>query len=167
MRYTQNIKLQLWDTAGKESFKNIIQSYYKIAAGIILVYDISDIKSFNDIPLWLNDVRELVDKETIIILVGNKCDLEKKREVSFEKGLKFAQNNDILFFETSSKNNKNINQIFFKLATQILNKIYDKEQNTQILKNGVRYIPENIQNNNISYEHRPITCSKKLIFQHN
>ena len=85
-----NIKLQIWDTAGQERYKSITVAYYKGSKGAIIVYDITRKESFNNILTWLNDIKNNADKDIVIILVGNKCDLID-REVSIEEGRKFAE----------------------------------------------------------------------------
>ena len=74
----KNIKLQIWDTAGQECFRSIIRSYYRNSAGAILVYDISNRKSFNNIIYWLEEIKKYASNNLSIILVGNKCDLDEK-----------------------------------------------------------------------------------------
>jgi Ras-related protein Rab-1A len=87
----KSVKCQIWDTAGQERFKNIVKTYYKGCKGFILVYDISYRQSFENIENWLKDIENFADKDTIKILVGNKCDLETKREVSYECGERLAK----------------------------------------------------------------------------
>ena len=82
----KNVKLQIWDTAGQERFKNITASYYRGAHGIFVVYDISDTESFKNINNWLIEIEKNANKNVYKILVGNKCDLEDKRTVSYQQG---------------------------------------------------------------------------------
>ena len=86
----KTVKLQIWDTAGQERFKTITSSYYKGAQGIILVYDITDRQSFKDVENWLAEVEKHASENVIKLLVGNKCDLESARAVTFEEGKEFA-----------------------------------------------------------------------------
>ena len=108
----KKIKLQIWDTAGQERFKNITASYYRGGNGILLIYDITDRESFQSLNSWLIEIEKNANKNVKIILIGNNCDLEDKREVSYQEGKDFAQNNNMLFFEVSAKNNTNINEAF-------------------------------------------------------
>ncbi|KAL6054604.1 Ras-related protein Rab-2-B [Balamuthia mandrillaris] len=99
----KQIKLQIWDTAGQESFRSITRSYYRGAAGALLVYDITRRETFNHLSCWLEDAREHASSSMIIILVANKSDLEHQRVVSTEEGRQFAQENGLIFLETSAK----------------------------------------------------------------
>jgi Ras-related protein Rab-2A len=117
-----NIKLQIWDTAGQESFKSITRSYYKGTAGAILVYDVSQRNTFDHIINWLNDIKKYANQDIPIILVGNKIDLDN-REVSIDEGQKLADDNNLLFIETSGKENINIDKLFINLSSAIYNKI--------------------------------------------
>jgi len=89
----KQIKLQIWDTAGQESFRSITRSYYRGAHGALLVYDITRRETFNHLKGWLAEVREHSTKDMVIMLIGNKNDLEHKRAVTYEEGRKFAEEN--------------------------------------------------------------------------
>jgi len=117
------IKLQIWDTAGQERFRSVTRSYYRGAAGCVLVYDITSRESFNHLTSWLNDARALATSELVIVLVGNKTDLQEDREVTFLEASRFAQENDLMFLETSAKSGDNVEEVFMKCAKTILNKI--------------------------------------------
>ena len=104
----RKIRIQLWDTAGQEAYRSITRSYYKSAACVFIVYDISDKKSFNDVEIWLKDCREICFKSVLIYLIGNKSDLEDKRQVTIEEGKQFADENNLKFYETSALNGNNI-----------------------------------------------------------
>ena len=99
----RKVRIQIWDTAGEEAYRSITRSYYKSAACVFIVYDISDKKSFFDVDLWLKDCREICFKNVIIYLIGSKNDLEDKRQVTYEKGEAFAKENGLIFLETSAK----------------------------------------------------------------
>lgn len=118
-----NVKLQIWDTAGQESFRSITRSYYRGAAGALLVYDITRRESFEHILSWLEDARAHSNSDMSIVLVGNKSDLEHRREVSRESGEEFARQHGLLFLETSAKNNTNVEEAFLSTARQIHNKV--------------------------------------------
>ena len=94
----KKVKLQIWDTAGQERFKNITASYYRGGNGILLIYGITDRESFQSLNCWLIDIEKNANKNVKIILIGNNCDLEDKREVSYQEGKDFAQKNNMLFF---------------------------------------------------------------------
>ena len=130
------IKAQIWDTAGQERYKSITYHHYRKSAGGLIVYDITKRSSFDNISIWLNDLRQLADKECIIALIGNKLDIvqnnEKKREVTKEEAQSFAYLNHLLFYETSAYNDENINDIFEEILQHIYNerrKIYSNNHN--------------------------------------
>ena len=100
---SKKIKMQIWDTAGQERFKNIINSYYRGANGILLVYDITDKDSFKNLNNWLIEIERNASKNVLRVLIGNKSDLEDKREISFNQGKEFADNYGLKFIETSAK----------------------------------------------------------------
>ena len=102
--------------------------YYKGKNGILVVYDITNRQSFDDINFWLNEIKEKANKNTIILLVGNKCDLEDERKVSFQEGKDFADNNGIKFIETSAKTNQNVDEAFEILIDEVI------KNNKDILK---------------------------------
>uniref|UniRef100_A0A8C5WZA0 small monomeric GTPase n=1 Tax=Laticauda laticaudata TaxID=8630 RepID=A0A8C5WZA0_LATLA len=116
------MKLQIWDTAGQERFHTFTTSFFRGAHGFVLVYDITDGKSFQGISHWIKDIYEKVGEDTDIILLGNKCDKEAERIISKNKGEKLAWEYGIPFFETSAKDNINIEKAFSVLAKEILNK---------------------------------------------
>ena len=91
------VKLQIWDTAGQERFRTIAGSYYKGAQGIIIVYDITSRKSFEDVNNWLAEVDKSGSEGVVKLLIGNKCDLEGSREVSTEEGKELAEGLGIRF----------------------------------------------------------------------
>jgi len=119
----RQIKLQIWDTAGQESFRSITRSYYRGAAGALLVYDITRRDTFAHLTRWLEEARQNGNENMTIMLIGNKCDLEHRRQVSVEEGKKFAEENGLMFLETSAKTAHNVEEAFVKPAQQIYQKI--------------------------------------------
>ena len=115
------IKIQIWDTAGQEAFQAITRTYYKGAMGALLVYDITRRDSFIHVTKWLEEVRNNSSKNIIIILIGNKKDLEDKRQVTYEEGEAFAKENGLMFLETSAKTAFNVVEAFNLSAQSILN----------------------------------------------
>merc|ERR1711906_99259 len=99
----KKIKLQIWDTAGQERFRTITQAYYRGAMGILLVYDVTDDKSFNNIRTWMRNIEQHANEQVVKILLGNKCDMPDKKMVTWEQGEQLAKEFDIQFFETSAK----------------------------------------------------------------
>nr|5LPN_A Chain A, Ras-related protein Rab-10 [Homo sapiens]5LPN_C Chain C, Ras-related protein Rab-10 [Homo sapiens] len=118
----KKIKLQIWDTAGQERFHTITTSYYRGAMGIMLVYDITNGKSFENISKWLRNIDEHANEDVERMLLGNKCDMDDKRVVPKGKGEQIAREHGIRFFETSAKANINIEKAFLTLAEDILRK---------------------------------------------
>ena len=104
----KQIKIQIWDTAGQERFRSITSSYYRNVNGILLVYDITDQNSFNNITKWLVEIKTNIDYELPILLVGNKIDLEYKRKISILQGTELAYKLNIKFAEMSAFTNTNI-----------------------------------------------------------
>jgi Ras-related protein Rab-11A len=113
------VKAQIWDTAGQERYRSVTKAYYKGAKGALLVYDISRRNTFENIDNWLIDLRTNGDKDILIILIGNKCDLIDKREVSVEEAQTKAEQYNIAYMETSAKNGDNIIKAFSELVSQV------------------------------------------------
>jgi len=118
------IKLQIWDTAGQERFRSVTRSYYRGAAGALLVYDVTSRESYNHIATWLSDARALSNTDIVIMLVGNKIDLPE-RQVSFLEASRFAQENGLMFVETSALTGDGVEEVFLKCGRTILSKIND------------------------------------------
>ncbi|KAF4014409.1 hypothetical protein G4228_005820 [Cervus hanglu yarkandensis] len=104
----KRIKLQIWDTAGQERFRTITTAYYRGAMGIMLVYDITNEKSFDNIRNWIRNIEEHASADVEKMILGNKCDVNDKRQVSKERGEKLALDYGIKFMETSAKANINV-----------------------------------------------------------
>lgn len=119
------IKLQIWDTAGSESFKSITRAYYRSAAGCLLVYDITKKESFNHVSEWLSEAYLHGNTGLCVTLVGNKSDLDANRAVSVEEAESFAKDNGIGYLETSALKGENILEAFLNTAEKILVKIQD------------------------------------------
>lgn len=115
----KTIKLQIWDTAGQERFRTITSSYYRGAHGIIVVYDTTDLESFNNVKQWLHEIDRYASDNVNKLLVGNKSDLTSKRAVSFDQAKEFADSLGIEFVETSAKNSTNVEKAFMMMASQI------------------------------------------------
>ena len=112
----KRVKMQIWDTAGQERFRNVISSYFKGAHGILLIYDITARDSFKELENWLGEVERNATPQVLKILIGNKCDLEEKRQITKDEGEAFAIRNGMQFIETSAKINTNVNEAFEALA---------------------------------------------------
>ncbi|KAL3788352.1 hypothetical protein HJC23_009158, partial [Cyclotella cryptica] len=133
----KTIKLQIWDTAGQERFRTITSSYYRGAHGIIVVYDVTDNESFNNVKQWLHEIDRYACENVNKLLVGNKCDLEGKRVVSTEQGKEFADGLGIEFLETSAKTSTNVEQAFLTMASQIKARMKNQPSAAPASKPGV------------------------------
>ncbi|TKS92541.1 Ras-related protein [Collichthys lucidus] len=115
----KTIKLQIWDTAGQERFRTITSSYYRGAHGIIVVYDVTDQESYNNVKQWLQEIDRYASENVNKLLVGNKCDLTTKKVVDYTTAKEFADSLAIPFLETSAKNATNVEQAFMTMAAEI------------------------------------------------
>jgi small GTP-binding protein len=104
------IQLQLWDTAGQEIFRSVTRGYYRGSAGALVVFDLTNRDSFDSVPRWLRDVRDVARSDVVTMLIGNKSDLPAKRSVSAEEAADFAKKNSMQYFETSALTGENITQ---------------------------------------------------------
>ena len=118
----ENVRLRIFDTAGQERFKSISINFIKKANGILLLYDVTNKFSFQSVNRWMESIKEAAGEKISVILIGNKCDLEKEREVSKEEGEEKAKQFNLPFYETSCKEGININEVFETLAEDILSK---------------------------------------------
>ena len=114
------IKVQLWDTAGQDKYRTIAKNYYKGSHGILLLYDITKMSSFENIREWIQDIRQEVSPKSIIFLIGNKIDLTDQRKISKEQGEELAEEFKIPFFEASAKSGENVDEVFKALYEKII-----------------------------------------------
>lgn len=121
----KRIKLQIWDTAGQERFRTITTAYYRGAMGILLVYDVTDERSFGNIRTWHSNIDQHASEGVNKILIGNKCDSTDKKVISEEQGQELAAELGISFIETSAKANTNVEEAFFSLARDIKSRLID------------------------------------------
>ncbi|KAL9137467.1 MAG: hypothetical protein Q9175_001318 [Cornicularia normoerica] len=115
----KTVKLQIWDTAGQERFRTITSSYYRGAHGICVVYDVTDMDSFNNVKQWLQEIDRYATEGVNKLLVGNKSDMSDKKVVEYTVAKEFADSLGIPFLETSAKNASNVEQAFLTMARQI------------------------------------------------
>lgn len=110
-------KLQIWDTCGQEVYRSLITGFYRSSNLAILVYSIDSVSSFDDLDLWIKEVKTYSNPDIKLILIANKADLESNRKISFDQGMKYAQDNNIEFFlETSAKTGYNTQKIMVEAA---------------------------------------------------
>ncbi|KAG5454452.1 Ras- protein Rab-8A [Clonorchis sinensis] len=122
----KKIKLQIWDTAGQERFRTITTAYYRGAMGIMLVYDVTNAKSFKNINLWMRNIDQHANQDVEKMLLGNKCDMVDQRQVTREEGQDLANMFNIPFLETSAKSGASVDDAFRQLARDIKAKMEKK-----------------------------------------
>lgn len=128
----KRMKLQIWDTAGQERFRTITTAYYRGAMGILLVYDVTDESSFNNIENWIRNIEQHASENVNRILVGNKADMdESKRAIPKSRGQALADEYGLKFFETSAKTNLNVEQVFFTISRDIKQRLVDSDTKTE------------------------------------
>ncbi|KAL7712969.1 Rab family GTPase [Entamoeba marina] len=117
---TTNAKLKIWDTAGQERFRTIVPNYYRNVYGVVVVFDVSSRKSFENVTYWMKDVREKGMDNLSVALVGNKTDLD--RLVTQEEAQQLAEQTEAKYYESSAKTGDGVNNIFLEIATSVLDK---------------------------------------------
>ena len=115
----KEVKLQIWDTAGQDRFRSITKNYYKGSHGIILIYDVTSLKTFENVKSWVSQIHEEISDKVVIYLVANKIDMDDLRKVTKEEGKKLAEELDVPFVETSAKTGENIDYIFSDISERI------------------------------------------------
>ena len=120
LKNNKNIKLQIWDTAGQDRFRAITKNYYKGANGIILIYDVTNMQTYENVKNWISQIKEEASPNVIIYLVGNKIDFpDEQRLIKAEDGQKIADEFNLPFKEASAKDGTNVNEIFQELLEEI------------------------------------------------
>jgi len=125
------VKAQIWDTAGQERYRAITSAYYRGAVGALLVYDVTKKETFADVEKWLAELRDHADSKIVIMLTGNKCDLQHLRSVTTQDAEIYAAKEDLLFLETSALNSVNIDAAFQK----VLSVIHERSQTLEPMQN--------------------------------
>ena len=143
------IKLQIWDTAGQERFRTITTSYYRGSHMIFLCYDITDRETFTNLNIWVNEIKNLASGNVRVIVCGTKLDLAHKRQVSKQEGQTFADTHGFDYYETSAKQNKNIDELFEKSSEKMLSNFLS------------------LLNNNSNNSNNLITTKKQIISHSN
>ena len=116
-------RIQVWDTAGQENFVSMTKVYYRNSSVAFFIYDITEKESFHHIEFWLNELKKEAPESILLVLIGNKNDMNNKRQINYEQGKDFAEKHEMLFFEVSAKNKINIDKIFQESTQYIYNNI--------------------------------------------
>ncbi|XP_077118019.1 ras-related protein Rab-3D [Ranitomeya variabilis] len=135
-RNEKRVKLQIWDTAGQERYRTITTAYYRGAMGFLLMYDISNMDSFNAVQDWATQIKTYSWDNAQVLLVGNKCDLEDDRVIPAEDGRRLAEELGFEFFEASAKENINVKQVFERLVDVICEKMNESLENGPVPSGG-------------------------------
>ena len=130
--------MQIWDPAGQEKFKIITASYYRGVNGVLVVYDITDRDSFDNLNFWLIEIEKNANKNVYKLLIGNKCDLEDKRKVTYQEGKDFATSNGMQFIETSAKADTKVKDAFEMLTQKIIKSSITKDKVMEKKEKSVR-----------------------------
>ena len=145
------VKVQIWDTAGQERYRSITNAYYKGAKGSLLVYDITNPKSFENLDKWLSDLKSNGEEKISVILLGNKSDLEEERQISVEQGKEKAAFFKLAFMETSALNGNNIEKAFNELITDVYknhHELFERQAKVEISDKAIDL--ENVKSENKS-----------------
>ncbi|MXQ88507.1 hypothetical protein E5288_WYG006761 [Bos mutus] len=151
----QKIKLQIWDTAGQERFRAVTRSYYRGAAGALMVYDITRRSTYNHLSSWLTDARNLTNPNTVIILIGNKADLEAQRDVTYEEAKQFAEENGGFLVRFNGVRGENVEDAFLEAAKKIYQNIQDGSLDLNAAESGVQHKPSAPQGGRLTSEPQP------------
>ena len=134
----EKVKVSIWDTAGQEKFQNIVKNYYKGANGVLLIFDITSEKSFHKVDFWYKDLKETVNLDVMhVCLVGNKIDLKDNRQIQKEVAQKYANENNLPYYEVSAKSGEGIKKMFEEVTNKIMDTILkniDNEEKEEKLK---------------------------------
>jgi len=131
----KRVKLQIWDTAGQERFRTIASSYYRNAHGFLIVYDVTNTESFNNVAMWLEEINRYCNTPGVSkVLVGNKSDLVMKKVVDFHTAQEFAEKSGMEFVETSAKSYTNVEQMFDSLVEDIVQRSQPKLEDPHTVK---------------------------------
>lgn len=126
------IKAQVWDTAGQEKFRAVTKAYYHGSVGAMIVYAVNDRNSFENVEKWLDEVKKNADPDALVIVVGNKSDLDEARVVTTTEGEALAEKHGFIFMETSAKSSRNVDRAF----TELVKGVYNFKKNAPQGNNG-------------------------------
>uniref|UniRef100_A0A1B6DX90 Ras-related protein Rab-35 n=1 Tax=Clastoptera arizonana TaxID=38151 RepID=A0A1B6DX90_9HEMI len=133
----ERVKLQIWDTAGQERFRTITSTYYRGTHGVIVVYDVTSGESFANVRRWLSEINQNCE-EVDMILVGNKNDCPESKVVLTEDSQRFAEQKQIQLFETSAKENINVEEMFMAITKQVLKTKKERKERQAVQNNDIR-----------------------------
>ena len=128
----RTVKIQLWDTAGQERFHTITKNYYKTAHAIILIFDVTEKATYQNVKNWVEQIREEVSSKVVTVLVGNKIDDVENRKINKEEGEEMAKECGISYFECSAKTGENIDPIFNDLIKKTIENYKVLEEATKL-----------------------------------
>ena len=134
------VKVQIWDTAGQERYRSITNAYYKGAKGSLLVYDITNPKTFESLDKWISDLKTNAEEKISIVLIGNKTDLEDQRKITTEQGKEKAEFYKLAFMETSALNGNNIEKAFNELITDVYknhHELFEKQAKVELTDKAI------------------------------
>ncbi|KAF5304117.1 hypothetical protein FQA39_LY01902 [Lamprigera yunnana] len=132
----KRVNLAIWDTAGQEKFHALGPIYYRLSNGAVLVYDITDVDSFQRIKRWVKELKKMLGNDVCLVIVGNKTDLEKDRNVSVEDAEEYAAKVGALHFHTSAKLNQCVEEMFLSLTQRMLERAAEQQQNSSLMRHN-------------------------------
>ena len=153
------VKVQIWDTAGQERYRSITNAYYKGAKGSLLVYDITNPKTFENVDKWLSDLKTNAEEKISVVLVGNKTDLEAERKITVEQGKEKAELFKLAFIETSALNGNNIEKAFNELISDVYknhHELFEKQAKVEITEKAIDL--ENVEDKKENQEPKKRFC---------
>ena len=118
-----NVLVKLWDTAGQERFKSLTPNYFRNAEGVVIVFDVTNLETFENLKYWISSIKSNLGEKNIIIpiiIIGNKIDMDDMRDINKEEADKFAKENDYKYFEASAKTGEGVDEAFREIVNQIL-----------------------------------------------
>ena len=140
----EEVHLKFWDTAGQKRFRSLMSNYFRDTDLAVVVYDVTDETSFQKAADWVKDVRAVGGDDVVVVLVGNKSDLDDKRCVERESGSEKAKELNAVFIETSAKDSLNVKKLFEKVATELVGKKIFPNPQKQMVKD-IKKLPEEIK----------------------
>ena len=155
------VKVQIWDTAGQERYRSITNAYYKGAKGSLLVYDITNPKTFENLDKWLSDLKANAEEKISVVLIGNKSDLEEERQISIEQGKEKAAFFKLAFMETSALNGNNIEKAFNELITDVYknhHEMFEKQAKVEISDKAIDLENVKKEDSNDNKDHKKRIC---------